>query len=109
MKALVTPNGTFGPFESVEVGTDRYHCDGTDLPFIVVGAGTVVAADTITWPAPPAPPALPVDKASTLAELEDIDKKSIRAMREWIAAQPSAPQILKDHEAKAAATRAKLK
>ena len=34
-------------------------------------------------------------------ELKQLDLASIRSMREWMAAQPSAPQILKDHEAQA--------
>lgn len=106
MKALTTPNANFGPFKSIEVLSDRYRCDNTDFPFSVVGQGEIVDADTITWPAPPAPP---VDSSTLLAELEAIDKKSIRAMREWIAAQATAPKILKDRDAEAAATRAKLK
>ena len=47
--------------------------------------------------------------ALVLQALEKLDKDSIRAMREWIAAQPTAPQILKDKESLAAAERAKLK
>ena len=56
MKALTTPKGNFGPFAAIEVLSDRYRCDNTDLPFTVVGQGAIVEADTITWPAPPAPP-----------------------------------------------------
>lgn len=48
------------------------------------------------------------EKAAALRELDLLDLKSIRAMREYIAAQPDAPQILKDREAAAAAARAKL-
>jgi hypothetical protein len=55
MKALTTPSGNFGPFHSVETLSDRYRCDNTDLPFTVVGQGSIVDADTITWPEPPAP------------------------------------------------------
>lgn len=47
------------------------------------------------------------DKAK--AELAIIDLGSIRAIREYIAAKPDAPQILKDYDAKAAAERIKLK
>ena len=43
------------------------------------------------------------------AELATIDLGSIRAIREYIAAKPDAPQILKDYDAKAAAERIKLK
>jgi hypothetical protein len=56
MKAL-TINGTnYGPYNSIEVLSDRYRCDNTDLPFVVVGQGEIVEADTITWPEPPVPP-----------------------------------------------------
>lgn len=43
------------------------------------------------------------------AELAALDAASIRSIREWIAAQPTAPQILKDKEAAALAARAKIK
>ncbi len=43
------------------------------------------------------------------AELIQIDLQSIRSIREWIAAQPDAPEILKQHEDSAKAERAKLK
>jgi len=41
--------------------------------------------------------------------LYEIDLKSIRSLREWLAAQTDAPQFVKDYEAKAAAERLKLK
>lgn len=47
------------------------------------------------------------DKALTL--LRELDLESIRAIREYIASKPDAPQILKDKEAAAAAERAKLR
>ena len=47
------------------------------------------------------------DKAR--AELIAIDLASIRSIREWVAAQPDAPQILKDREAAAVTARAKIK
>ena len=42
-------------------------------------------------------------------ELADLDKASIRDIREWIASQPSAPQGLKDRESQAIVARGKLK
>ena len=47
--------------------------------------------------------------ALALQELAKLDLESIRAMREWIASQPTAPKILKDKEAAAITSRAKLK
>ena len=105
MKALTTPSGNFGPFTSIEVLEDRYHCDNTDLPFTVVGTGDIVEADTITWPAPPEPP---IDVAKVQADLLALDLKSIRALREYVAAQADAPKFIKDHETKAVELRKKL-
>lgn len=51
---------------------------------------------------------VPESSASVKAELRAIDIDSIRSIREWIAAQPTAPQILKDREAAAVLARAKL-
>lgn len=62
MKALTTPTANFGPFVSIEVLSDRYRCDNTDLPFTVVGQGTIVEADTITWPEPVVPPPTTQDR-----------------------------------------------
>lgn len=44
-----------------------------------------------------------------MARLREIDAASIRALREWVAKQPDAPQIIKDREAEAQAEREKLK
>lgn len=41
MKKLTTQNGMFGPYTNVEALSDRYRCDDFDLPFAVVGKGTV--------------------------------------------------------------------
>lgn len=67
MKALATPSGNFGPFNAIEVLSDRYRCDNTDYPFSVVGQGDIVEADTIQWPEPPAPP-VPVPQSVTMRQ-----------------------------------------
>ena len=41
MKKLTTSEGVFGPYEQIDVLEDRYRCDGGDLPFTVVGQGTI--------------------------------------------------------------------
>lgn len=48
------------------------------------------------------------DDRAVRAELAALDLASIRAMREYIAAKPDAPQILKDREAAAVAARGRL-
>lgn len=40
--------------------------------------------------------------------LAELDRASIRDIREWIAAQPDAPQMLKDREAQAVVARGRL-
>lgn len=44
----------------------------------------------------------------TKARLREIDLKSIRSLREWLAAREDAPEFIKTHEAEAIAERAKL-
>lgn len=67
MKALTTTSGNFGPYNTIEVLSDRYRCDNTDLPFTVVGQGEIVESDTIQWPAPPTPP-VPVPQSVTMRQ-----------------------------------------
>lgn len=54
MKSLITSSTTFGPFSNIEPGEDRWHCDGTDYPFSVIGDATVGE-----WVEPPPPPPIP--------------------------------------------------
>lgn len=56
---------------------------------------------------PPAPTKEAL-KAAALARLEEIDAKSIRAIREYIVSKADAPALLKAREAEAAAERMKL-
>jgi hypothetical protein len=42
-------------------------------------------------------------------KLDEIDLKSVRSMREYIASKSDAPKFIKDHEAEAKAERDKLK
>lgn len=86
----------------------------------VPGAGQKVIYQNGAWlivniPAPPEPPVptaaeiIAAENAAAKAALSKLDMESIRSMREWIAAQPSAPKILKDKDAAAAVERGKLK
>lgn len=82
-------------------------------------AGKVRAFEGGAWvqrliPVPPPPPEpTPAElkeqaNAPIKAKLMEIDLASIRALREYIAAKPDAPKLLKDREAAAVAERAKL-
>lgn len=50
----------------------------------------------------------PTEAQLARKELRLLDELSIREIREWIASQPSAPQSLKDIEARAVMAKAKL-
>jgi len=41
MKKIITATGKFGPYNSIEMLSDRYHVDGADLPFTVIGQGEI--------------------------------------------------------------------
>lgn len=51
MKKIITPDGKFGPYNKVEILADRYHVDGADLPFTVVGQGEI--SDVVDGDFPP--------------------------------------------------------
>lgn len=94
MKALTTPSGNFGPYNTIEVLEDRYRCDNTDLPFIVVGQGEIVDADTITWPEPPSQP-VPVPQSVTMrqASLALLGADLLDDVEALVATLPRAYQI----------------
>ncbi len=48
------------------------------------------------------------EEAEVKARLMEIDLKSIRSIREWVAEQPDAPEFIKNYEAEAVAERNKL-
>lgn len=48
------------------------------------------------------------EDAAVKARLHEIDMKSIRSLREWVAKQPDAPEFIKSYEAEAIAERSKL-
>ena len=94
MKAITTSSGNFGPFASIEVLSDRYRCDNTDLPFTVVGHGEIVEADTITWPAPPEPPVVVPQSVSPRQIRQALTRAGLRASVE--AAVAAGDQDTKD-------------
>jgi hypothetical protein len=47
--------------------------------------------------------------ATTKSELSEIDIKSIRSIREWLAKQPDAPEFIKQYETEAITKRSELK
>jgi hypothetical protein len=67
MKKITTPTGVFGPYQTVEVMADRYRCDGADMPFTVIGEGSVEDASPEDFPPPPPAPA-PVPQSVTMRQ-----------------------------------------
>lgn len=41
MKKLTSSSGVFGPFNNIEILSDRYRCDGTEIPFTVISDGVI--------------------------------------------------------------------
>lgn len=60
------------------------------------------------WPEVQAEQEKKATDAEARATLAEIDMKSIRAIREWVAAQETAPQFVKDYETAAVVEREKL-
>lgn len=73
---------------------EHNHIDGH---FLVFEARSIVEAIRATMKA-----------EAAKARLAEIDLKSIRSIREWVAKQPDAPEFIKTYEAEAVAERAKL-
>lgn len=92
--------------------------DGASIP---LAAGNRDYVEYLEWVAAgntPAPAQTPAEiaaeevattNAAAKAALVAIDLASMRAIREWIIAQPTAPQSLKDKESVAVLERVKLK
>jgi hypothetical protein len=53
MKKITTATGKFGPYNSIEILSDRYHVDGADLPFTVIGQGEITDVVDGDFPPPP--------------------------------------------------------
>lgn len=67
MKKIATPAGEFGPYADVQTLDDRYRCDGADLPFSVVGEGTVS-----DWQGPLPEPPPPVPEQVSMRGARDV-------------------------------------
>jgi hypothetical protein len=65
MKKITTATGKFGPYNSIEILSDRFHVDGGDLPFTVIGQGEIT--DVVDGDFPPPPP--PYDEPEVVEAL----------------------------------------
>ena len=75
MKKLTTKDGqVFGPYTSVEILTDRFVCDGSELPKAVIGE--CVVSDWVgDLPVAP-PPAVIVPDSVPMAEARKVMRKA---------------------------------
>lgn len=89
MQKLTTSKGVFGPYEHIETLTDRYRCDGADLPVTVVGIGEITEWEG-PLPVPPVQP-VPVPTAVTMrqARLALLSAGKLAAVTTAINALPS--------------------
>lgn len=90
MKKITTSAGLYGPFLFVEVMQDRYRCDGADLPFTVVGQGTVEDAAPEDFPATnfPALPVVPASITPRQARLALLDAGMLTSVDAALASLP---------------------
>ncbi len=79
MSVVITSSGNFGPFKKIVAMGDRLSCDGTDLPFSVIGAYTISEDDGLA-PAPPAPALGPIKAAL----VEAVDEKIAGIYNRWL-------------------------
>jgi len=64
MKKIITSTGKFGPYSLIEVLSDRYRVDGVDLPFTVIGQGTI--SDVVEGDFPATIHRLPYDEVAVV-------------------------------------------
>ena len=93
MLKLTTAAGVFGPYTTVETREDRYRCDGADLPFTVVGAGTVEYwTEPMPTPAPYIPP-VPQEVTSFQAKAALLQAGLLPAVTAYMATAPAFDQL----------------
>lgn len=90
MSVVITASGNFGPYKTIEVLADRLRCDGTDLPFSVIGEYSISEDDGLA-PQPPAPaPAVPQSVTMRQARLALLQAGLLGTVNTTIAAMPGA-------------------
>lgn len=80
-----------------------------DRHYLPADCEPITDAEADQLRAPTADQLRAMETAAALADLEEIDRASIRSLREWVTAQPGAPAQLVQHEQAAQAARARLK
>lgn len=95
MKKITTPSGVFGPYTVVTELADRYRVDGgAELPFAVIGVGTIADAQEGDFPPPPPAP-VPVPQSVSPRQIRQaLNRAGLRASVE--AAVAAGDQDTKD-------------
>lgn len=95
MKKITTPSGVFGPYSIVTELADRYRVDcGAELPFAVVGIGTIADAQEGDFPPPPPAPVPAPASVSPRQIRQALTRAGLRALVE--AAVAAGDQDTKD-------------
>ena len=72
MSVVITPESVLGPFKQIEVLADRLSCDGSELPFTVIGSYQISEDDSL------APVPVPVvDEVALAAEVRTERNKKL--------------------------------
>lgn len=83
MKKITTQAGKFGPYQSIVELEDRYECDGSHLPFTVIGKGDI--SDVQDGDFPPPPPTKEQINAPILAQIATLEASvTPRRLREAV-------------------------
>lgn len=81
MKKITTATGKFGPYTSIEILSDRYHVDGGDLPFTVIGQGEI--SDVVEGDFPP--PVITISDEQTTEQAKAVrqERNAKLSLSDW--------------------------
>ena len=96
-------------FKDLQNNIYAYESDGSQDDYIKVGLVPITDVEADALRAPTAGQIKQAERNQARADLETLDRASIRDIREYIAAKLDAPILLKDRELAAIALREKLK
>ena len=96
-------------FKDLQNNIYAYEDDGSQDAFIKVGLIAITDAEAAILRAPTTAQIKQAERNQARADLEVLDRASIRDIREYIAAKVDAPILLKERELAAIALREKIK
>lgn len=110
MLFAITPRGVGRPVGARAINPGWPLAEGETFTVSVFEEGMVLGEDGFSVRRPAAAEKqAEAEDAAARAALADLDAKSIRSIREYIASRPDAPALLKSIETQAAAERTKVR